>query len=448
MTLQSTLQTIGPGQRIHILDAQRGFALLGILLMNIPYFGLPEAVVGDLTIRNEFSGINYYTWWIVNLFFEGSMRGMFSLMFGATMVLLTDRLSTKTSVDSAAEIYYRRLIWLLLFGLFNAFVIMWPGDILYSYSLCGLFLFPFRRMQPKYLFLVAGILLALFIFKRTYEISEPLRLKNEAVVLMKIDSTKITEDQKEVVSKWKDFQQNHTLEAKKKAVEKEIRKVKGPFPQFYSYYTDINIMLQTTDFYRSNFLDCLIFMIIGIALYKLKILTGERSLKFYLIMACCGYGVAIPLTYWYLHTLVATHFDTIKTLGQIKIAIYEVRRLGLTLGHIGLLQIIYQLGFFRFIYNAWAKIGQMALSNYLLQNILCGLFFYGFAFNHFNDLERYQLYIVVAVIWIINVIFSYIWLSFFVMGPFEWIWRSLTYWHPQPMRKTRILEESSVKMSA
>ena len=68
-------------QRITIIDSLRGIALLGILLMNIPFFGMPFQVAENLNIRNEYSGPNYYTWWIVNTGFEGTMRGLFSDSF-------------------------------------------------------------------------------------------------------------------------------------------------------------------------------------------------------------------------------------------------------------------------------------------------------------------------------------------------------------------------------
>lgn len=432
-----TNDVVQSDQRIHVLDAVRGFALLGILLMNIPFFGMPELLNYNLSIRNEFSGPNYYTWWIVNFLFEGSMRGLFSLMFGAGMMLLTTRLSARADIDSVAEIYHRRMIWLLLFGFFNAFVLLWPGDILYSYAICGLFLFPFRSMKARYVLLVAGIIMVLFTVKTSYQDFEPLRTRNEALVIQKIDTTKtkLSEDQKEMLMKWKGFQEKQKLSTKKKEVEKSARKVKGSYSTLLPYYTDLNVMLQTTAFYQANFLDCLIFILIGIAFYKLKIITGERSQRFYLVMALLGYLVALPLAYWRLNLSLTEKFDLIKVLEKVPFDTYEIRRLGLTLGHLGLLMFVYKAGIFRFLFNAWAKVGQMAFSNYLLQSIICGLYFYGFGFNQFNELQRYQLYLVVLAVWAFNILFSYVWLHFFTMGPFEWVWRSLTYRRVQAIRR-------------
>jgi uncharacterized protein len=437
METSTLIQPVKSSERIHVLDAVRGFALLGILLMNMPYFALPEETVSNLNIRNEYSGPNFYAWWVINMFFEGSMRGLFSMMFGAGMVLLTTRLSNNMHVDSAAEIYYRRLIWMLLFGLIDAYIILWPGDILYSYAICGLFLFPLRSIKPRYLLLIAGILLALFVAKNTYQRGEPLRNKiaAEAILKQKLPPGKQTLAQKEILDKWKGFQEKQKLENKKKQVTDEVRKTKGSYATLWFHYADINTYLEANDFYQSGFLDCLIFMIIGIAFYKLKIITGERTPTFYLLFAIAGYLVAFPLIYFQLKMSVDLRFNLIKFLEWSKVQTYEIRRLGLTIGHLGTLMLLYKSGLFTWIFNVWAKVGQMAFSNYLLQNITCGLIFYGFAFNYYNDLERYQLYMVVPCVWTLNIVFSYVWLHYFRIGPFEWIWRSLTYWNIQPIKK-------------
>jgi uncharacterized protein len=245
----------------------------------------------------------------------------------------------------------------------------------------------------------------------------------------------MTLDQKEIVDKWKGFQENQKLENKKKAVTSDVRKTKGSYATLFSHYAEVNTFLETNEFYQSTFLDCLIFMIIGIAFYELQILTGERTMKFYFLMSLIGYAIAFPLVYYKLNIALQAKFDIIKITEKSALFTYEIRRLSLTIGHLGTLMICYKSGAFRFIFNIWAKVGQMAFSNYLVQNMIGGLIFYGFGFNYFNELDRYQLYLVVPCIWLVNVLFSYIWLNYFRMGPFEWIWRSLTYWNIQPIAK-------------
>src|SRR5688500_12134510 len=93
----SSSTPLAQSDRIEIIDSLRGIALLGILLMNIPAFGMPWGVYYNLNIRNEFSGPNYYTWWIVNGGFEGTMRAIFTMLFGAGSLLLLLRLEKKNN---------------------------------------------------------------------------------------------------------------------------------------------------------------------------------------------------------------------------------------------------------------------------------------------------------------------------------------------------------------
>ena len=147
--------------RIIIIDSLRGIALLGILLMNIPYFGLPEPSFDNLTINHELGTINQKVWYIINWFLEGSQRAIFSMLFGAGTILFVTRLEKRLQGMMPAEYFIRRQLWLLIFGLVNAFVLLWPGDILFQYAISGIIVFVFRRTPVKGLLIAAGICLLL-----------------------------------------------------------------------------------------------------------------------------------------------------------------------------------------------------------------------------------------------------------------------------------------------
>ena len=140
--------------RIPALDALRGCALLGILLMNIPGFALHPASYGDPTVAGGADGANLWFWIVNHILFDGKMRALFSMLFGAGVLVLTERGEAKG--HSMADIYYRRLFWLLLFGVLHAYLLWW-GEILYPYALCGLFLYPFRHVRPSRLLAAAGV---------------------------------------------------------------------------------------------------------------------------------------------------------------------------------------------------------------------------------------------------------------------------------------------------
>jgi len=141
--------------RLFTLDVLRGAALLGILLMNIVNFGLPRAAYQNPDLWGGNEAPNLAAFAIHWIFFEGKMRGLFSAMFGAGMVIFMERAAARDNSVRAADLYCRRMLWLMAFGIVHSWLI-WSGDILYSYALCGLLLFPLRNLSPKALFITGG----------------------------------------------------------------------------------------------------------------------------------------------------------------------------------------------------------------------------------------------------------------------------------------------------
>src|SRR5688572_21827140 len=224
MSITSTAP-LGQKERIELIDIIRGVALLGILVMNIPYFSNPVQYEDNPTITN-FSGINYTTWWAVNGFFEGTMRGLFTILFGAGSLLLLKRLESKNN-GMAADIYYRRLLWLLLFGMINAYILLWPGDILYSYAICGLFLFPFRNMKAKNLFIIGICLLILTTAKDTWKLyeSKAVRTDGEKALALEVAKQKLTPEQEAAKAKWTGIKEENDPKNLKKEAGNEIKKI-------------------------------------------------------------------------------------------------------------------------------------------------------------------------------------------------------------------------------
>jgi uncharacterized protein len=152
---------VSESDRIVLLDALRGIALCGILLMNIPGFALAQLQALDPAVRDEMSGQNFYAYYIIEFLMEGSQRAIFTMLFGAGMLLFLGRLEKKIDGLMVAELYFRRQLWLLLFGLFNAYILLWFWDVLFHYAIFGMLLFPFRRLSPKALYIAAGLSLLL-----------------------------------------------------------------------------------------------------------------------------------------------------------------------------------------------------------------------------------------------------------------------------------------------
>ena len=413
--------------RILFLDSVRGIALLGILLMNIAAQGDIFIFYDKLDLGQAITGPNLWVWIIEMGFFEGTMRGLFSILFGAGSYLLIKRLEKQHSGLEAADIYYRRLLWLLAFGLINAFLFLWPGDILYPYALLGLVLFPFRNLSPKVLLWIAVLLIAF----GTYRENRMLFNAKEKIVKGRVaeglekSKKKLTEEQKGDLGKYKDFKEKHTSAGYMKEAKKETAKVQGKnYAEIFKEYRDVNMEIQSIYFYNSWW-DILLFFFIGMALFKSGFLEGRMNNGLYLAVTIVGIAAGLWFNYWLMSKQYANKFDGVVLTEEVPFAIYQTRRVLQTLGYLGLFILLYKVNIFRRMMDIFAPVGQMAFTNYLMQSIITSIVFFGF--NLFGRLERYELYYVVGAIWIFQIIFSHIWLRYFYFGPFEWVWRALTY---------------------
>lgn len=429
----STFSPVNKLNRINSLDVIRGIALLGILLMNINGMGLPFSY-SDPTIAGGSDGLNLLVWKINNLFFEGTMRGLFTLLFGAGSILLISRLEKNGAGISAADIYYRRMLWLLIFGLINIYIFLWMGDILYPYAIFGLMLFPFRNAKVKYLFLVAGILIVLGTLWDVSDYRSKLKLQNEVKELQvkKDGGTELTKEQDEKLKEWEKFKTKHT----KEEIDKEIEKMQNGYFAALKEKIKTNQYMQTWVTYRFWPWDILSFMIIGMAFFKLRIFHGERTSRFYFLMAIIGYTFGITINIFETRALINSNFDALEIMKTDQT--YQFGRIGVTMGHVGLFMLFIRSGILSFLHRALAAVGTMALSNYLTHSIVTSIIFYGDGLSLFGQLQRYQLYYIVFGIWIFQLIMSPIWLKHFVYGPAEWLWRSLTYQKLQPFKLKNI----------
>jgi uncharacterized protein len=139
--------------RIASIDVLRGVALLGILLMNIQSFAMPSDAYLNPTAYGDLTGANRWVWIITHLVADQKFISIFSMLFGAGILLIAER----AGPDRATRIHYRRMVVLLAFGLIHAHL-LWAGDILYTYALCGMAVYPMRRLTPRRL-VITGLAL-------------------------------------------------------------------------------------------------------------------------------------------------------------------------------------------------------------------------------------------------------------------------------------------------
>ena len=437
-TINKLETPVSQQERITILDSLRGIAILGILLMNIPGFGLPAPLCyGDLSVLNETTGsINFKTWYFVEMSVAGTQRALFSVLFGAGIILFISRKEKSAEGLMPAEYFFRRQLWLLVFGLFNAFVLLWFWDILFQYAICGMILFAFRRLSPKHLIIAAILCLFIQTARDHVLYSRDKKIIATGEMLSKKDTStiKFSADEKEKFGAWTTMKEKSSVEGKKKQMEKSLRKVRGNYTDFYEYQSERSFHGEVEYTYNGIW-DILIFMFLGMALYKNGILLGNGSVKVYWAMCIGGLGLGVLLTWYRLQPLIQFNFDNYQYIKQVPLQLYEVARTVRSVGILGLIMLLYKSGLFKWFFALMRPVGQMAFTNYLMQSLLVGLFFYGIGFGMFGKLQLYQIYYVVAGTWLLQIVWSHTWLKFFRFGPLEWAWRSLTYWQRQPFKK-------------
>lgn len=424
------LAPVSRSERISSIDVLRGAALLGIALMNILFSGLPIAAGFNPNVAGGATGLNLWAFFLQYVLFDGKMRGIFSLMFGAGSYYMIARGVSRGSGVASVETYYRRNLWLMLFGILHALLI-WHGDILYPYALLGFVLFPMHSARPKGLLIAAGVIIALMTAGQVMmgvDIQKTRKLALEAEQLDR-DKKPLSEEQKKAKKDWEDQRKyfNPTAEDLKKDAEM----YSGSYLNLLQKRAAIVKEWHSAPFYMSGW-DMFMMMLVGIAFAKVGILSASRPSLFYWKMLGWGYGFGIPVGVVSVALAYQQNFEPLQTI--FTFSTYQAARAATTLGHVAAMILLCQSSLFAGLRRALAAIGQTALSNYILHSIIYGFVFYGYGFNLYGKLQRYQLYFVVFGMWIFSLMWSPLWLARYQFGPLEWCWRSLTYWKRQPMR--------------
>ncbi len=418
--------------RIGMLDAVRGVAVLGILLMNIIGFGLPDAYE-DPTIWGGHQGANLWAWRISSLFFEGTMRGLFTLLFGAgALLFLTRAPSHDPSAPSRTLLYFRRTLLLIAFGLVNGYVLLWEGDILFYYGVTGLALYFFRTLATRTLIIVGFAILTVPTFMNVAEQREYVATEQRAAAAQAhiADGSWLSFDGRSAVEELQALNANHKPSTSELLYAAE--RITDSYASAFRYLKSRTFYWETTFFARFGFAECLGMMLLGMALLRTGVLTGQASSAMYLSLMLCGYALGLAVNLGEMRHLESTGFS-VRALLDTHLT-YDLGRVAMTFGHVGLLGTLWRFGVFAGAMRTLGFVGQMALTNYLAQSVIAMFLFTGAGLGLFGELERYQLYYIVAAIWIAQVAWSPWWLRRFEFGPMEWVWRTLTYGRVQPLR--------------
>lgn len=403
-------------QRHISLDAMRGFAVMGILAMNIIGFAMPEwayitpAAYGTETVADQMA------WVFSFIFIDGKMRGLFSLLFGASMMLVIDRATAKG--ESAAQVHYRRMGWLAVFGLAHFFFI-WFGDILFLYAVVGMIAFRFRDWPPERLIKVALFIFAVGLVIWGLQFGG---LQAWQFFATRPDASADMARQYREMMDSSDFAFN---------IAPDLALHRGTYAAIVA--DRLNDWSSPLAMVVQSICETLPLMMIGMAMHKSGFMTGEWSVIDYrrwaMRLVPAGLLLTAALAVW----MFAADFDRVMALAVLFFW-GAIPRMMLTIGYAAVLILI--IGHYRNhpVLARVAATGRAAFSNYLGTSIVMTTIFYGYGFGLFGEVGRAGLWVFVLGAWVAMLLWSKPWLMRFHYGPLEWLWRSLARGKTQAMR--------------
>lgn len=402
------------------LDAIRGVAVMGILLLNIFNFAMPSAGYTNPLAWGGTRSIDIAAWATGFVLFEGKMRGLFSLLFGAGVALVVDR--AREHGKSGANVHFRRLFWLLLFGLAHHLLI-WDGDILVQYALVGAAAFAFVACSDTVLRRWAVGLLAASVLVHAAMMGGAYGLK------MRADSPTATAADKRAYTE--------TVRAFAKpgspAITRDLAIYRGDYRSIVSARAD-KALGSIRNILMFVGLESLGLMVLGMLFLRNGFLTGSWPDGRYRRWAIRGYLIGIPpliaLALWNR----ATGFDALAVFST-QIAWSEPFRYAVMIAHAAVCMLLIRRYAASPLVARIAAAGRMAFTNYVATSLIMTGIFYGYGLGLYGRVGRAELYLVVLAVCAAMLLWSKPWLDLHRYGPLEWLWRSLSRGETQPMLK-------------
>ena len=390
-------QPISFSERIHEIDGIRGFALLGILMMNIMSFATPMMQDGmEQQATERFTG-QYNEWAIffINTFVTTNFYTMFSFLFGLGFYIFLSRAQNK--VQSTNVLFLRRMGILLIFGILHG-VLLWYGDILWTYAVTGILLLFFYKLRPKINLIIGISILSIF------------------TVFLLLMSLLL-------------FGVNVPVE--------------GAFPLPFDMTETIHggsyseLIILNSTFLGISLMNIIFLVPNVLAVFLIGLYAAQRGIfnnieeNKCLIgkVAAVGIGVGLPIK---ILTGYAVTFQSLDPAwSMLSMLSYTIGGPLMSLGYIALFLIIARK--LPAVVKILQPVGQMALTNYIMQTVIMLIIFYGF--NLFNRVDAVFFIPIVLAVFAVQVIYSHFWMRVFRFGPLEWIWRTVTYLKVLPIKR-------------
>ncbi len=404
------------------IDALRGLAVMGILLMNIAGFALPSGAYFNPLAGGGAAPADLAIWAVNFVLVDGKMRALFSILFGASTLIVVER--ADAAGFNGARVHFARMATLALFGAAHLFLV-WPGDILLHYALIGVVALPFVAIEPRQQIRIAILLLLIQLVIGAAFLASFVALRGAALAPGADVAT---------LDAWHSFAAGVGIGLPQE-VTQEIALLRGTWPAFLAHNLDEGL---SGPLFLLAFdgPETLAFMLIGMAAMRGGFLTGTWPRRGYLRAAAIGIAIGLPPSAALCWLCFHTRFDTLATFAAATVGgvlfrpILALAEGALALAWIGAVDSALR--------RRIAAVGRAAFSNYLLTSLAMTFVFYGWGLGLFNRIERIWLYPIVLATWAAMLLWSALWLGRFRYGPFEWAWRSLARGKVQPMRRSII----------
>lgn len=434
---------VGSDERFLSLDALRGVALMGILVVNLPMFAYHPAVYYNPPVMGGFSGANFFAWLAQFVLCEMKMMSIFSMLFGAGIAMLTHRAGV-VRVHERLErprgfkaVFYRRMGFLMLAGIAHAWL-LWFGDILFVYSICGMILYGLRNLSPRTLLVVGSLFMLVVIPIMVAMGGFYWFLERELVAIREqlAQGKLLTTGQHVWLEAEKDMLRWSHPSAQQLAEDNAVHLQPGlaGYLGLVRYRAELNVAMQLYALPLFGLWRCGGMMLIGMALFKNGFLTGAKAAAAYVRTAIVAYAIGLPLVVFGAYDLVAHNFDLVRS-NLLSVHFNYVGSIAMALGHAALVILSIKKGLLKGALGLVADAGRMAFTNYLAQTLICTTLFYGYGFALYGQIDRAGLWVVWACIVALQLIWSRYWLRAFRMGPLEWLWRCATYLTIPPLRR-------------
>lgn len=391
-------------ERVHELDMIRGFALLGILIANMPFFASPSIY---LALTGE-------TWWmeswhvfadfIIQFFASSKFFTMFSFLFGLGFVIFLQRATEK--VSNPKNLFLKRLFYLFLIGLVHAFGI-WYGDILVIYAITGLFLLLFYNRKPKTVLIWAFALILI-----------PAAFMSFMALIVYLVGDLMPADTGMTATGMQMLEQSVAAYGS------------GSISDIFAQRASDNLFLFSDSLLMAPIV--LGMFLFGVYVAKKGIHQNiESHLPFFRKVWVWSLAIGLPFNIIFVYSYFEQGAD---------ISVYMMTHfVGMVIGGPALcffymtsIILLSRVQGWKKFFNPLRAVGRMALSNYLLQSIVSTLIFYNYGLGFYGEIGPLYWLVIAAILFAFQIWISNIWVKKFRFGPAEWLWRSLTYGKRQP----------------